>query len=78
MHYILDIRELNVDPNGIGYIKIIVIIIIIIIISRKEDGNIIKFYQMHRLELERSMLGIKRENKEFVCYKVKIHTEKIS
>jgi len=56
----------------------IMIIIIIIIISRKKNGNIIKFYQMHRLELDRSRLEIKRENKEVVCYKVKLHTEKRS
>jgi hypothetical protein len=64
---------LNVDPNGIG--DIMVIIVIIIIISRKKDGNIIKFYQMHLLELYRIRLENKTENKEFVCYKLKVHTE---
>ena len=64
--------ELNLDPNGTGNIMII------IIICGKKDGIIINFYQMHRLELDRSWLEIKRENKEVVCYKVKIHTEKRS
>jgi len=45
---------------------------IIIIISREKDGSIIKFYQIYRLELDRSRLEIKTGNKEVVCYKVKI------
>ena len=56
----LNIMELNLDPNGTGNIMII------IIICGKKDGIIINFYQMHRLELDRSRLEIKRENKEVV------------
>ena len=65
---------MNVDPNGIGNIMLK----ITIIISRKKDGIIIKYYQIHRFELDRTKLEIKRENKEVVCYKVNIYTEKRS